>query len=130
MGKENFFIIPNRLPSLNEYINACRRNKYTGAKMKQESEELVKWAIRLHKAKGNLTNVAGSFIVDFEWSERTRKRDPDNVSAFGKKVILDALQVTGVIQNDSPKYVKGFSDKFIYSLNKNFIKVTIISKDD
>ena len=35
--------IPEKLPSLNEYINACRSNRYAGAKMKREVEDTISW---------------------------------------------------------------------------------------
>lgn len=31
--------IPMKLPSLNAYINECRKNKFAGAKMKKEIED-------------------------------------------------------------------------------------------
>ena len=33
--------IEQRLPGLNEVINANRRNKYLGAKLKRETEEII-----------------------------------------------------------------------------------------
>lgn len=35
--------IPFRLPSLNQYINECRRNKYAGANMKKNVEKDIGW---------------------------------------------------------------------------------------
>lgn len=37
--------IPLRLPSLNNYINECRKNKYAGANMKRQTEEDIIWYI-------------------------------------------------------------------------------------
>ena len=36
-------MIHGKLPSLNEYIDACRRNRYQAAKMKRDAEELIIW---------------------------------------------------------------------------------------
>lgn len=51
-------------------------------------------------------------MVRFEWHERTKKRDADNI-ASAKKFILDALVKMKVIPDDSRKYVKGFTDTII-----------------
>jgi Holliday junction resolvase RusA-like endonuclease len=51
--------------------------------------------------------------VRFTWVERNRRRDIDNV-AFAKKFVLDGLVAAGVIGNDTPQYVAGFEDRFLY----------------
>ena len=35
------FVIKGKLDGLNEYINACRANRYKGAEMKKKNERLV-----------------------------------------------------------------------------------------
>ena len=37
--------IPMKLPSLNQYINECRKNRYAGASMKAEIEKDLAWYI-------------------------------------------------------------------------------------
>ena len=54
----------------------------------------------------------GAVMVRFEWHERTKKRDADNI-ASAKKFILDALVNMRVLPDDSRKYVKGFTDVII-----------------
>ena len=45
-----YFVIDGRLPSLNEYINAERSNRYKGAKLKKDTERLIKLYItKSHK---------------------------------------------------------------------------------
>lgn len=39
--------IPFRLPSLNQYINECRKNRYAGANMKKRVEKDIGWYINL-----------------------------------------------------------------------------------
>lgn len=53
--------------------------------------------------------------ISFDWHETTMRRDPDNISGGGRKIILDALVFAKVIPDDGPKYVAGFTDRFIYS---------------
>ena len=40
------FTIKTRLPGLNDYINACRHNKYKGNELKQSTDDLIGWYIR------------------------------------------------------------------------------------
>ena len=97
--------MPIKLPSLNEYVNACRSNPFVGAKMKKDSEELIGWFIKKIKP------FTAPVEVSFTWVEPNRRRDVDNI-AFGKKFILDALVKYGVLQDDSQKYVRALSDSF------------------
>lgn len=97
--------MPIKLPSLNEYVNACRSNPYVGAKMKKDSEELIGWFIK------KIAPFRNPVEVSFTWVEPNRRRDVDNIS-FAKKFILDALVKNGVLQDDSQKYVRALSDSF------------------
>lgn len=118
-----YFVIDDRLPSLNDYINECRANKYRGAKFKQETEKLISLYINNAKVKKTIQATNKPIIVHFEWHERTKRRDSDNV-ASAKKFILDAMQTSGIIPNDSRKYVKGFTDDIIDD-TKDYVVVTI-----
>lgn len=60
----------------------------------------------------------------FEWHERTKKRDADNI-ASAKKFILDALVKNGVLEDDSRKYVKGFYDTIIDD-KEDFVIVELV----
>lgn len=93
-----------KIPSLNQYVSECRRNKYAGAKMKRETEEACSWYL------SRLPRFRHPIFVKFHWVEKTRKRDLDNVSGFGHKVIFDAMVKMGIIPDDRQKYVKGFCD--------------------
>ena len=125
---ENSFIIKERLPSLNDYVNACRSNKYVGAKMKEDVEILIGYYILADKKLGLLKPTDKQVHIIFEWNEKTDKRDTDNI-AFAKKFILDALQTQKIIINDNRKYVRGFEDLF-YKTKENFIKVTLIEVEN
>ena len=63
-------------------------------------------------------------MVRFEWHERTKKRDADNI-ASAKKFILDALVNMRVLPDDSRKYVKGFYDTIIDD-KTDFVKVELV----
>lgn len=63
-------------------------------------------------------------MVRFEWHEKTKKRDADNI-AFAKKFILDALVNMRVLEDDSRKFVKGFYDVIIDD-KTDFVKVELV----
>lgn len=117
------FEINDRLPSLNDYINECRANKYKGAKFKKDVENLICLYIHNAKVKKTITPTDKPIIVHFKWHEKTKRRDTDNI-ASAKKYILDALQTSGIIPNDSRKYVKGFTD-YIIDDKKDSVEVII-----
>lgn len=101
--------IPGRLPGLNEYIAAERTNRYRAAKIKRESEHMVLWAakdcLRGWKAKGPV-------IMHYTWYEKDRRRDKDNVSGYGRKVIQDALVKGGYLRGDGWAQIEAFTDNF------------------
>lgn len=113
------FVIEHKLPTLNEYTLACRGNKYTGAKFKKDIENIVGWYI----VKAKPPKVDRPVTIHFEWHEKTKRRDADNI-ASAKKFILDALVKQGVLIDDSRRYVTGFTDNIVDD-TKDFVVVTI-----
>lgn len=97
--------IPLKLPSLNEYINACRSNKHAGAEFKKRAEYDIHWFIK------TLPHIEKPVKIKFTWHERNAKRDLDNI-CFAKKFILDCMVKCGVLDNDTRKEVTGFEDIF------------------
>ena len=120
----NEFKIKAKLPSLNDFIKANRSNAYKGNKFKQDVEMLIGAYIRKALTAKTLHPPNGAVIVAFEWHEKTKKRDADNI-ASAKKFILDALQKNGVLKNDSRKYVVGFHDTIIDD-KEDFVVVRLI----
>lgn len=95
------FIIQGRLDGLNEYTRACRGNKYGGNTMKKDNENAVILAIKQAK----LTKVYKYPIaLKITWIEPNSKRDIDNI-VFASKFIQDALVKSGILENDSQKYI-------------------------
>ena len=107
----NRFVIPARLPGLNEVIEANRSGWRVGAALKKDTETLIRLAIRAAKGRGECWPVSGPCAVLFEWQETNRLRDLDNIFS-GKKFILDAMRAEGLIRNDSQRYVRALSDVF------------------
>ena len=101
-------IIKGKLPGLNEYIEAERRNRYKAAQMKREAEAIVAWVIRAE----HLKPISKPVVMHYKWYEPNRKRDKDNISSYGRKVIQDALVKMGILRGDGWKYIIGFTDTF------------------
>ena len=96
-----------RLPSLNNYINECRKNRYAGANMKKKVENDIMVFIN------KLPNYTKPINIHFHWVEENKKRDLDNV-CFAKKFILDAMVKAGKLKDDNRNCVTGFIDTFEY----------------
>jgi Holliday junction resolvase RusA-like endonuclease len=102
--------IQGKLPSLNDYIRACRAGPQVGNKMKREYEDIIMLQL------GRMQRITEPVRVKFIWHEKNRRRDKDNV-AFAKKFIFDAMQKAGKLINDNNDYIMGFSDEFVYGVD-------------
>ncbi|MCQ2087669.1 MAG: hypothetical protein MJZ37_06345 [Bacilli bacterium] len=105
-----------KLPSLNEYINVCRCNKYQAAKFKRDIEQEIGYYLL------KMPKYDKPIKLHFHWIEGNNRRDYDNV-AFSKKFVLDAMQKHGKLENDNRKFVTGFTDTFGYE--KDNFKVVL-----
>lgn len=99
--------IPLKLPSLNDYVLACRTNRFKGYKMKREIEDEIGLFI------GKLPRFEEPVKIRFRWIEGNKRRDLDNIS-FGKKFILDTLVKRGKLRDDNRRCVVAFTDTFEY----------------
>lgn len=104
-GYKMKFFIPGTLPSLNEVIEANRRNKYAGAMLKRETQKLIEAYISI----SNLTPVDYPVIIELSWQEPNNRRDVDNIQS-SKKFILDALVEMKILPNDTRKWVTQIYD--------------------
>lgn len=113
--------IRGTLPGLNEFIAAERSNRYVGAKMKKQCETVV-----MHCARSlGKTRFEAPVYMVYRWFEPNRRRDKDNISAFGRKVIQDALVRSGILQNDGWANIEGFEDQFYVDKKNPRIEVLI-----
>ena len=101
------FSVFGTLPGLNEIIDANRRHRYQGAALKRSADTIVLQYIRVARVQP----FSNPVFLTFAWHEPDRRRDCDNVAA-GKKFILDALVMAGILAGDGRKNVVGFSDEF------------------
>jgi len=96
-----------KLPSLNDYIRACRSNRYAGANMKKRIENDIAVFI------APLPRFQHPVKIHFHWIEGNKRRDLDNI-CFAKKFILDALVKCGKLKDDNRSFVYAFTDTFDY----------------
>lgn len=118
-------VIRGKLAGLNEYVDACRRDPRAGNRMKREAEETVNWY-----AKASLRGkIPTPCVMHYTWYEPNRKRDMDNISAFGRKVIQDALVKAKHLPGDGWAHIRGFTDTFLVDRKNPRIEVTFEFKE-
>lgn len=94
--------------------------------MKWEDQNKVEWFIR-SQLRG--VRIKKPVTMLYSWYEPNRKRDLDNVSSYGRKVIQDALVHCGVLHNDGWKQILGFSDRFYVDRKEPRIEVVILEDE-
>lgn len=120
-------VIPGTLPNLNDYIAAERRHRQQAAQLKRQAEQVVMLAA---KKQLRQTRFSRPVVMRYTWYEPNRRRDKDNVSSFGRKVIQDALVRLGVLQNDGWANIEGFSDEFRVDRIRPRVEVEICPLDE
>lgn len=127
---ENYFVIKEKLPSLNEYQNQCRANRFLGAKMKAETENVIfsdiMWARRISKTLSPVKSYPIEVIA--EWHEKDKRRDCDNIKS-AMKFILDALVKQEIITDDGRKYVTQIHDTIVDD-KETFVKIILKENGD
>jgi hypothetical protein len=102
--------VPGPLPGLNELIAAAKGHGgrgYAYAKLKRSWTDTVILLARSARLK-----PVERVKLHFLWCERNRKRDPDNVAAGGRKLVLDGLVAAGVLPGDGWANIVSWSDSF------------------
>lgn len=114
--------IPMRLPSLNDYIYECRKNRYAGANMKKKVDKDIGYHIN------KLPKFEKPIKIHFTWVEENKRRDLDNI-CFAKKFILDSMVKAGKLKDDNRRYVQAFEDSFEYAKeSKVILEITEMEK--
>lgn len=115
------FTIHGRLPSLNEYINAERTNRYKAAKLKRDIQERIGAEIRA----ANIKPVQVSVTLVYTFYEANRRRDKDNIAAVAHKFVQDSLVNEGIIFDDGWDYITRFYDEFYIDKENPRIEVEL-----
>ena len=108
--------IQGRLPSLNEYINKCRHDRYAGAGFKRKVENDIMWQIKINASIKTPCELKMTFY------EPNKRRDYDNIVS-AKKYILDAMEKLGIIPRDSQKHITRIYDEVL--IDKDNPRVTV-----
>jgi 3-phenylpropionate/cinnamic acid dioxygenase small subunit len=117
------YIITKQLPTLNEYINAERTNRYKAAAMKKKATKICEQAtIEISK----LIDPKALYDVQINWQVINNRTDSDNLF-FGCKFILDGLINSGALEDDNRKHIRNISHTIatakVYQIEVNLIKV-------
>lgn len=119
---EYLLIIPGRLDNLNDFIRADKASRYKGGDLKRKNQDIVSLYIR-NQLRG--IHITKTVFMKYTWVEKDKRRDLDNISSFGRKVIQDALVNCGVLKNDGWDQISGFTDTFCVDKEHPRIEVTI-----
>ena len=121
--------IEGYFPSLNDFINANRKNRRNwngGNSMKQRDQHTLVMEIHSQLRR----KLRPPVTIDYRYFCKDRKRDLDNISGYFHKVFQDALVQSGRLENDSWKFISGFSDTFDLDRKNPRIEITIHEKGD
>ena len=113
--------IPGSLPGLNNLIEAERAHRQKGAALKRDAQTLVEYELSDQIDRPLREPVT----MPYTWIEPNRRRDKDNISSFGRKVIQDALVAIGALSNDGWANIEGFTDSFSVDANDPRIEIDI-----
>ena len=113
-------LLGGELTDLNTYINAERRNRFIGAKIKKQNTDGVSF-----ETTGAPKVITYPVTVVITWYTKNERKDPDNV-AFSKKFILDGLVNNGTLRGDTRKEIAGFIDYFITDKEEPRVEINFI----
>ena len=113
-------VIESRFPSLNVTIAAAKRHWSIYAKEKRRLTLSVALLAKVQRIK-----PVERAVIRFTWYEANKRRDPDNISAAGKKPILDGLVEAGVLKDDGWSVIQGLEDRFAIDTERPRVEVTI-----
>lgn len=119
--------INGRLAGLNELIAAERTNRHIGAKLKRDSETIVRAHIR-KQLRG--VKPKTPVLLHYHFYEQNRRRDLDNVAGFAHKIVQDSLVKEGILNNDGWDHVAGFVDLFDVDKKNPRVEVVIVEAEE
>jgi hypothetical protein len=100
-GQRAEFFVKGPLPGLNELLAARGTGK---GKWNGYNDLKRQWGERIIAACRELPRFSRVRLA-FIWHERAERRDPDNVDAAGRKLVLDGLVAAGVLGGDGWKHL-------------------------
>jgi hypothetical protein len=94
------------IPTLNEYIDYERTNKYHAARVKKATTNRIKWWT-MEQTRQKLPGMHDLVLI---WQRNNKVHDADNVYA-GIKFLLDGIVAAGTIPDDSRKHIRHISHR-------------------
>lgn len=116
--------IPGELTDLNAYIKALNGNRFTANTIKRKETERVAMEARIARLPAIQDYPV---TITYRWYSKNKRKDIDNV-AFSKKFINDGLVTAGVLEDDSRKYISGFTDEFYVDDKNPRVEVLVQSR--
>ena len=114
-------VIEGTFITLNDLVKMAKRHWKSYAGWKKASTDSVGLLALLQ----GLKPVEGRVVLHFHWYEKDRRRDPDNLSAAGRKPTIDGLVKAGVLPNDGWKTIQGLEDRFFVDKDRPRVEVEI-----
>jgi hypothetical protein len=127
--------IPELLPGMNDIIEDCkvqrvyRRKDGKKCRIPRYAEVKRAWDknIDVRCLQQGFTPITEPSHFTFLLFEKNRYRDPDNIGAGARKIILDALQSSGRLKNDGWKNVLGLSEYWVVRKEKPGVVLFVTS---
>ena len=100
-------------PSLNNMFAAYSRSPKIGNGLKQKFQKIAVWDLR---EQLNGWKATKPLIVHYRYFEPRdgHYRDYPNIHHAVSKIVLDAAQDVGCIENDNPKWIRNETHDFFY----------------
>jgi hypothetical protein len=112
------FFYPGTLPGINEILKSARiltrRTRRGHGSLYDADKKRINAGLVAIIRRAGIPQMERVFVW-FTWHEARLNRDPDNIVGGGMKYVFDALKKkngAGVIPDDGPKQVLGFSHEF------------------
>ncbi len=113
--------VPLTMPGLNELLGAALRNRHVYGSMKR------KWGgvVALYARTQGFPKITGPAHYEIECIEPNRRRDPDNFIGGAQKVLFDALQDEGLLENDGWEHVLSITTSWKLDKTKAGVRLTV-----
>jgi len=113
------------LPSLNDYLAEIGKNPKAGNKFKADYQKPIIGAIRRCLRGWTVTNPPVILHYHYYEKKKGKRRDISNIHALCAKFAEDAMQIAGVIENDNPDWISGFTADFDWIESDPYIEIEI-----
>jgi Holliday junction resolvase RusA-like endonuclease len=118
MSAKNKIVFSFDLPTLNDYINTERTNRFKAAQIKKKATQNAFYAC----IESGLKLEDALYDLSVYWIVANNRRDADNIY-FGIKFILDGVVKAGVLKGDGRINIRNISHLIRTVKDKNICVV-------